>query len=111
MAFVQKNLSVLAYANGFTLWHYTTPDAAAVVDTTGYFNAAADMLRVGDMILANAGVGGAPTNGVFAIASNAAGVVDTADMTRSAGPPRGPLPPASERPPWPSRPSPFARAP
>lgn len=82
MAFVQKNLSVLAYANGFTLWHYTTPDTAASVDTTGYFNAAADMLRTGDMILANTGVGGTPANGIFAVASNASGTVDTADMTR-----------------------------
>ena len=53
MAYNAHNLSVLAYANGFTLWHYTTTDADAVVDTTGYFNRAADMLRVGDMILAN----------------------------------------------------------
>ena len=45
MAFEIKNLSVLAYANGFTLWHYTTPDAAATVDNTGYFNAAGDMLQ------------------------------------------------------------------
>ena len=82
MAFVQKNLSVLAYANGFTLWHYTTPDAAATVDTAGYFNAAADMLRAGDMILANTATGGTPVHGIFAVASNAGGVVDTADMTR-----------------------------
>ncbi len=53
MAYLSKNLSVLAYANGFTLWHYTTPDAAAAVDTAGYFNSASEMLRVGDMILAN----------------------------------------------------------
>ncbi len=28
MAFQTKDLSVLAYANGFTLWHYTTDDPA-----------------------------------------------------------------------------------
>lgn len=82
MAFVQKNLSVLAYANGFTLWHYATPDAAATVDTTGYFNAAADMLRPGDMILVNTSTGTTTVNGIFAVASNASGTVDTADMTR-----------------------------
>ena len=48
MAYLSKNLSVLAYANGFTLWHYATADLAAEVDTAGYFNAAADMLRAGD---------------------------------------------------------------
>jgi hypothetical protein len=31
MAYVSKNLSVLAYTNGFSLWHYTTPDAAALI--------------------------------------------------------------------------------
>jgi hypothetical protein len=82
MAFVQKNLSVLAYANGFTLWHYTTPDASTVVDTAGYFNAAADMLRAGDMILSNTATGGTPNHGIFAVASNSGGIVDTADMTR-----------------------------
>ena len=27
MSMNSKNLSVLAYANGFTLWHYKTEDA------------------------------------------------------------------------------------
>ena len=53
MAYNPHNLSVLAYANGFTLRHYTTVDTAATADTTGYFNGAAAMLRVGDMIFAN----------------------------------------------------------
>ena len=82
MAFVQKNLSVLAYANGFTLWHYTTPDAPAAVDTTGYFNAAADMLRAGDMILGNTATGGTPVHGIFAVASNSGGIVDTANVSQ-----------------------------
>ena len=77
MAFVSKDLSVLAYANGFTLWHYTTPDAATAVDASGYFNGAADILRVGDMILANAG-GGA---GVLVVGRNAAGTVNSTNLT------------------------------
>ncbi|PWC56035.1 hypothetical protein [Azospirillum sp. TSO22-1] len=77
MAFLSKDLSVLAYANGFTLWHYTTPDAATAVDGSGYFNGAADMLRVGDMVLANAGGG----SGVLVIASNAGGTVDATNLT------------------------------
>ena len=67
MAFEIKNLSVLAYANGFTLWHYATPAAAAAVDTTGYFNAASDMLRAGDMLLANVATAGTSQSGVFAV--------------------------------------------
>jgi len=81
MAYASKDLSVLAYANGFTLWHYTPADLAADVDTTGYFNGASDLLRVGDMVLANCAVGGAPSAGVLVVATNAAGVVDLANLT------------------------------
>lgn len=62
MAYNAKNLSVLAYANGFTLWHYTTTDTAADVDTDG-----------------------TPASGIFLINANAAGVVDAADMTAVGG--------------------------
>lgn len=55
MAFQPRNLSVLAYANGFTLWHYTTDDEAANLGKAGYFDPAAEMLRAGDVMVANAG--------------------------------------------------------
>jgi hypothetical protein len=82
MAYLSKDLSVLAYANGFTLWHYTTADASAVVDATGYFNAAAPMIRVGDIIVANLETAGAMKAGLFLVSSNAGGVVDVNDMTQ-----------------------------
>lgn len=85
MAFNSKDLSVLAYANGFTLWHYTTQDIATDVDTSGYFNDAADMVRVGDMVLANVDTDGTPESGIYLINANAAGVVDAADMTTFGG--------------------------
>lgn len=81
MAYQSKDLSVLAYANGFTLWHYTTTDAATAVDGTGYFNAASDMLRVGDMLIANVDTAATPKGGLFLVTSAASGVVDVADMT------------------------------
>ena len=81
MAYDASNLSALTYANGFTLWHYKTPDTAAVVDSTGYFNGAAAMLRVGDFIFANANVNATMQSGVFIVASNAGGVVDVSDIT------------------------------
>lgn len=81
MAYNPHNLSVLAYANGFTLWHYTTADTAATADTTGYFNAAAAMLRVGDMIFANVDTAGTPGAGIFLVNSNIGGVVDVANLT------------------------------
>ncbi|MHC8508744.1 MAG: hypothetical protein ACYYKD_04990 [Rhodospirillales bacterium] len=52
-----KNLSVLSYANGFTLWHYTTEDTAADTKADRYFDNAADMLRGGDIIVANTSTG------------------------------------------------------
>lgn len=82
MAYKSSDLSVIAYANGFTLWHYSTADAAAVVDTSGYFNDAADMLRVGDMILANTGTGGTLVSGILHVSSNTGGVVDVDDLTQ-----------------------------
>ena len=76
MAYKSRDLSVIAYANGFTLWHYTTTDAAASVDTAGYFNEAADMLRVGDMILANTDTDGTLSSGILHVSSNTGTVVD-----------------------------------
>lgn len=81
MAYVSKDLSVLAYANGFTLWHYTTTDLATDVDTAGYFNMATDMLRVGDIIIANVDTDGTPGAGQFLVNANAASIVDVANMT------------------------------
>ena len=55
MAFRTDDLSVLAYANGFTLWHYKTADVVDAGVVSAYFDPAHDMLRAGDMILANFG--------------------------------------------------------
>jgi hypothetical protein len=81
MAFQARNLSVLAYANGFTLWHYTTVDAATNVDTAGYFDAANEMLRVGDLVLANVDTDGTPGAGIFVVKNNGGGSVDVSDIT------------------------------
>ncbi len=81
MAYKSQDLSVIGYANGFTLWHYATTDLATDVDTTGYFNAASDMLRVGDFIFANVDTDGTPAHGIYAVLSNSGGVVDVSDLT------------------------------
>lgn len=81
MAYRSKDLSALAYANGFTLWHYRTADSAAEVDNAGYFNGASRMLRVGDFILLNTGLGGAASHGVVVVAANANGSVDVTNLT------------------------------
>jgi hypothetical protein len=84
MAYMSRNLSVLAYANGFTLWHYTTDDK--VVDTEGYFNAAANMLRVGDIIITNMDTAGTPVGGLFFVVSNSSTEVVVNDLTRISPP-------------------------
>jgi hypothetical protein len=54
MAFALEGLSVVSYADGFTLWHYRAgTDTRAAVATAGYFTAAGHMLRAGDMLVAN----------------------------------------------------------
>ncbi len=59
MAFKIRNLSVLAYANGFTLWHYkTSEDTLPVITLSNYFIDGYDMLSVGDMIMVTAFDGG-----------------------------------------------------
>ena len=59
MSFAINDLSVLAYANGFTLWHYKTEtDKLPSVQKPGYFDDAVDMLASGDMLLVSAPDGG-----------------------------------------------------
>lgn len=50
-----RNLSVLAYANGFTLWHYKTSNTLYEVNGPNYFGDASDMFAVGDMVLLSMG--------------------------------------------------------
>ena len=72
MSYSTHNLSVLAYANGFTLWHYVTAaDGYSDLLADGYFDAAHDMLRAGDMIIAVAKTGG----GTLFVSSLAGGAV------------------------------------
>ncbi len=73
MSLNASNLSVLAYANNFTLWHYTTVDSA--VTGGGYFNTASDMLRVNDLIIANYNTGATAATKFYIVTSNSGGVV------------------------------------
>ena len=78
MSFLSSDLSVLAYANNFTLWHYTTTDDA--VTTAGYFDNASDMLRVNDMIIANVDTDGTPATAFYIVTANAGGSVTVAAL-------------------------------
>lgn len=53
MSFDPAQLSVLAYANGFTHWHYRSNDPLARLLSADYFAPAAEMLRPGDQLTLN----------------------------------------------------------
>jgi hypothetical protein len=58
MAFAIRDLSVLAYANGFTLWHYKTGNDSLDLAAGGNFFAdACDMMAAGDMVMISGGGG------------------------------------------------------
>lgn len=47
-----RNLSVLAYTNGFTLWHYKAgQDGLEAVDRRDFFAGANDLLAPGDIVM------------------------------------------------------------
>jgi hypothetical protein len=79
MALNASNLSVLAYANNFTLWHYTTTDSA--VTGAAYFNNAADMLRVNDLLIVNYDTNGTPATKFYVVTGNADGAVTIASYS------------------------------
>lgn len=59
MPFKTRNLSVLAYTDGFTLWHYKAgADTKADVARQDFFSGAGDMLTRGDLIVVSAADGG-----------------------------------------------------
>ena len=68
--------------NAPTLWSYKTTDAHGTVDTSGYFNAAASILRVGDVILVTVFSGSSvSTAGWHVVISNTGTVVNVSDVT------------------------------
>ena len=79
MAYSASNLSQLAHGGGFKLWVYKSADAIATVNTAGYFNDAANMLSVRDlMIVVDTNT---PTTHFCTGLSNTGSVVDVSDGT------------------------------
>ena len=65
--------------NAPQMWSYTSADAIATVNTTGYFNSAADLLKVGDLIYVYDSA--TPTASLVVVLSNTGTVVDVSDGT------------------------------
>lgn len=78
MAFTASNLSVLAYANNFTLWHFTTIDDPATIEAAGYFDKAVDMLRVNDLMIINSDTDGTPATKFYIVTGNTGSAVTVA---------------------------------
>ncbi len=76
MAYQASDLSVLAYANNFTLWHFVTTDADITVGN--YFDSASEMLRVNDLIIANVDTDGTPATTFYVVTGNSGGNVTIA---------------------------------
>lgn len=66
-----------------SIWSYATADTKATVDTAGYFNAVANLVKVGDLIyvLSGAGSGGTLAASLVVVNSNSGGIVDVNDGT------------------------------
>lgn len=74
-------LSVAAYINGFTLWHYKLNECAPDEIPERFWDDAHGMMKVGDMILVSAGCEGGCQLYVNGTDSFAAGHVWTSIMS------------------------------
>lgn len=63
--------------NAPQIWTYTSADAIATVNTSGYFDGASSLLKVGDIIFVYDSA--TPTMSIVFVLSNASGVVDVSD--------------------------------
>jgi hypothetical protein len=67
-----RNLSILAYAQGLSLWHYKLSEHnLGAIWEPGYFSTAADMFNVGDRIL----VSGSSGSTIVMVSSKADGIM------------------------------------
>jgi hypothetical protein len=70
MAVDSKNLSVLAYSNGFTLWHYKAAEACAEdIEADGYFNKVGNIFNGGDVLFVSFGGGSAASTLIYSVVS------------------------------------------
>jgi len=79
MAYSAAGLIRVGGGSGAALWMYRTADAIATINTSGYFNDAANMLNVRDLIIVQDT--NAPTTNFVTVLSNTGSVVDVSDGT------------------------------
>jgi len=79
MAYASSGLHRMAGATGVNLWIYQTTDTIATVNSANYFNSAANMLNVRDLIIVMDT--NTPTTHFCTVLSNNGTAVDVSDGT------------------------------
>ena len=79
MAYSASGLARIGGDSNGSMWMYTSADAIATVNTSGYFNSAANMLSVRDLIMVRDT--NVPTTNFCTVLSNTGSVVDVSDGT------------------------------
>jgi hypothetical protein len=65
--------------NAPAIYTYSSADAQSVIRASGYFNAVASILKVGDLIFCYSATGGTPVMSTAYVNSNTGTVVDITD--------------------------------
>ena len=76
MAYGASGLTRMAGGGGYNIWFYSSVDALSVVRASGYFNDAAGMMNVGDVVFIYASNG----FGMCTVLSNDGSAIDTGDI-------------------------------
>lgn len=76
MAYTASSLTRLSGGSGVSLWHYTTADTIATVNTADYFLDAIDMIRVNDVIITVTSTGSTPVVSHAYCNSNSGSAID-----------------------------------
>lgn len=79
MAYTASSLTRLAGGSGVNLWHYTTADSIADVNTADYFVDAVGMIRANDVIIAVTSTGSTPVVTLTYANSVTASAIDVVD--------------------------------
>lgn len=79
MAYSASGLTRLSGGSGVNLWHYTTTDTIATVNTAGYFNDAIGMIRSLDVIIAVTSTGGTPVVSLVYAKDVSSSAIDVTD--------------------------------
>jgi hypothetical protein len=88
MAFGKDGLNLVAGSkagNAPQIWTYKSNDAGTTIDGSGYFNAVAGLLKVGDLMYIHATADTTGTFGLAVVSSNTGTVVDITNLTALGG--------------------------